>query len=375
MASKTVRASSPAREHKLEQSFARELGNDADWVLPAALFVAAQYAVAFPLSAALGFPHLPPIFGYFVLGTVVALAGSVVLLVRALWRLWRVGEERPTRALIQLAREHRRRLLIAALGILLIQLQVGSLTWLKTLLPLVVPFWADPMLANADRFIFGTDPWRLLRPALDPVGPAIAWLYSLWFPLKAILLLALLFALPSRRKSQALLAYFLTIGLFGVVGQYALSSAGPLFYELIGQGSRFAELESHLSPPVRAARDYLWDAYVNGGDKIGGGISAMPSIHVAMTAWLALAMRSLFRPLQWAGWAFFGIVLVGSVYLGWHYAVDSLAGTIAAVLSWQLAAAVIDRAHSWRVRRSELDSGRGIYHEGRTVTAGRQSPH
>ena len=311
--------------------------SDAQWVVPAAIFVAAQYAIAVVASLALGFPHLPPLVGYLVIGGVATVGGAVVLLLRTMWTLYRSGDAEPARALRRLGREHRSRLLVAAIGIQLVVLQVGSLTWLKSLMPLIVPFWADPMLADLDYWLFlGHDPWRLLLP-LKPIEPLIDTIYALWFPIKAYTMAIILISLPSFRKSRAILAYFYTIGIFGVLGQYLLSSAGPLFYEMAGFGTRFTEMEPHLSPMVKAARAYLWNSYITGGDAIGGGISAMPSIHVAIAAWVALAVRSLFRPLAIIGWAFFAVIMVGSVYLGWHYAVDGIAGALAALVAWKLA--------------------------------------
>ncbi len=311
---------------------------DADWVFPALAFVAVQYVIALTLSIHFGFPHTPPILGYFVIGFLLTAAGGVILMLRVMWRLVKAREQRPTRAIATLLVENQSQILVAILGIQLVVLQVGSLTWLKTMMPLTVPFWADPMLADLDHAIFGTDPWRLLT-WLKPVEPLIDATYSLWFPIKSLTMAAILISPPSFRKSRAALAYFYTIGIFGVVGQYALSSAGPLFYDLAGFGQRFAEMP--MTSIVAGARAYLWDSYVTGGDKIGSGISAMPSIHVAMAAWVALTVRSAIPRLWLLGWIFYAVILVGSVYLGWHYAVDGIAGTIAALLSWRLSASTL----------------------------------
>jgi hypothetical protein len=310
---------------------------DEDWVIPAVVFVGSQYAIALTLSAALGFPHIPPLLGYVTIGALVTVAGGVWLLLRTLWRLYRAGIDHPAREIATLVRRNQGRLAIGILGIQLVVLQMGSLTWLKTLMPLLVPFWADPYLANLDASIFGSDPWRLLTPALDPIGPFIDAVYAAWFPVKSFVVAALLISLPSFNKSRAALAYFFTVGIFGVLGQYAVSSAGPLFYGMAGFGTRFADLESHLTPAVKVTRAYLWDSYVTGGDRIATGISAMPSIHVALAAWVALTLQSSFPRLAVLGWAFFTTILVGSVYLGWHYAADGIAGAGAALVAWGLA--------------------------------------
>lgn len=325
---------------------------EASWVVPASIFVAAQYAIALLVSSMLGFPATPPIIGYIGIGLLVAIAGGLFLFFRALWPHVKAGSPEPLTAILPAFRESRTNLLVAAFGIQLVVLQVGSLTWLKGMMPLVVPFWADPMLANLDHAIFGTDPWKLLT-FLNPIRPVIDTVYALWFPIKSYTMAALLISVPSYRKSRAILAYFYTIGLFGVLGQFVFSSAGPLFYEMAGFGSRFHELEPHLAPFVKAARSYLWVSYTEGSEKLGSGISAMPSIHVALAAWVAIVAQTTYRPLAILGWAFYAIILVGSVYLGWHYGVDGVAGTIAALVAWRLSEATLNQPASLGARARE----------------------
>ena len=328
-----------------------DVARDSDWVFPALIFVSFQYAVALFLSVRLGFPHVPPLFGYFIIGMLVTVAGAVILMLRSMWYLMLDGQRRPAVALLSQFRANRARILVGILGIQLVVLQVGSLTWLKSMMPLVVPFWADPMLADLDHAIFGTDPWKLLL-WLKPAEPLIDYVYALWFPIKSLVMAGILISPPSFRKSRAVLAYFFTIGIFGVLGQYAFSSAGPLFYEIAGFGNRFADLP--LTPVVQTARSYLWNNYVTGGDGIGAGISAMPSIHVALAAWIALSLRSVYPRVAILGWTFFAFIMVGSVYLGWHYAVDGIAGTLAALVSWKLAGVVIERRTGPRQRATAM---------------------
>ncbi|MEZ4483970.1 MAG: phosphatase PAP2 family protein [Syntrophotaleaceae bacterium] len=77
-------------------------------------------------------------------------------------------------------------------------------------------------------------------------------------------------------------------------------------------------------PDLQATKfqDALWQAY-GGGEFIPyGGISAMPSMHVSIAVLLALIYT---RYNKWIGLPFilFAILIqVGSVHLGWHYAID-----------------------------------------------------
>jgi hypothetical protein len=66
------------------------------------------------------------------------------------------------------------------------------------------------------------------------------------------------------------------------------------------------------------------------------GISAMPSVHVAVAVLFAVLG---WRTAAWLGWLFTGyacVVLIGSVHLGWHYAVDGYVSAVVAPLIWAL---------------------------------------
>ena len=103
----------------------------------------------------------------------------------------------------------------------------------------------------------------------------------------------------------------------------------------MGFGDRFAHLP--LEPWVRTAASYLWYQYAHEGGEIGGGISAMPSLHVAIAAWVALVFRAYVSRAQIIGWAWFAAILFGSVYLGWHYAVDGIVAVAISFGAWAIA--------------------------------------
>src|SRR5687767_14051516 len=69
-------------------------------------------------------------------------------------------------------------------------------------------------------------------------------------------------------------------------------------------------------------QDLLWQAYSAGDYTIAKGISAAPSMHLAST-WLIWRLAwTMGRPARIAGSAFLALIFVGSIHLGWHYAVD-----------------------------------------------------
>ena len=76
---------------------------------------------------------------------------------------------------------------------------------------------------------------------------------------------------------------------------------------------------------------------------VGGGISAIPSVHNAMAVLFALVSFRMNRALGLAMSAFAAFIWVASVYLNWHYAVDGLAGGIGAIVLWKLSGALVEQ--------------------------------
>jgi membrane-associated phospholipid phosphatase len=98
---------------------------------------------------------------------------------------------------------------------------------------------------------------------------------------------------------------------------------------------------------VRIAAEFLWANYQAKGALIGGGISAFPSMHVAIAAWLAIVLND--RGWPKLGMAYFFGVFACSVILGWHYAIDGIAGAAIAIVADRI-------AQSWH-RRSRASAG------------------
>ncbi len=257
----------------------------------------------------------------------------------------------------------RERVLQALPVLLLWPLFINTFSLGKSLFPLVQPFYLDHALVALDRALHGgVDPWRLLQPLLG--HPLVTYLldksYALWFFALYISLLLQAVALGDRRlRMQFLLSSILAWALLGNVAAALLSSAGPCFYALIGGGDTFAPLMTYLNGVAEGglnlialtAQDFLWSKYHAGAFAIGSGISAAPSLHIA-TSWLiarlcqARASAGGSRRIAVAAWIFLGCILVASVHLGWHYAVDGYLGILFAWLVW--------RAVGWLLRRPAI---------------------
>jgi hypothetical protein len=306
------------------------LGPMQSWAVPAAIIVGVEYSFALVVGARVGFRYQIPFATYFIVGATVAAAAGTVVLATRLFVYFRECEAHPTRRLLaELPSFYG-----FAVGVMLVTAQMAALSWTKIMLPIASPFWADPLLANLDHTILRVEPWRVAEAVFGWAAPLIDRAYVTWAPIK-LATLTILLALPeTRTKSRALIAYF-AIMASAAIGQYLLSSGGPVFYARLGFGDRFADLP--MEPWVATTTAYLWHDYLNAGGDIGGGISAMPSLHVAMALWVALVVRAYVPRLAVLGFAYFSAILIGSVLLGWHYAVDGIAAIAIAAVVWRLA--------------------------------------
>lgn len=301
------------------------------WIIPVFAILGVQYFVALLIGVKVDFSYQVPFGRFGIIGLTFAVIGLCVPAVWQLFRLWRDGERNPARRLVPLLPWS------LAVGFLFVACQFAVLNWAKVMMPAAVGFWADPIFADLDHLLFGQDPWRLSHQVFGQATPVIDKVYGLWAPVNFTFLLFLLYLPPSTKKAQALIAYFLTLAC-GTLGQYLGASAGPIFYESIQLGDRFAELP--LSPWTADAREYLWANYLKDGGLIGSGISAMPSMHVAIALWIALVVQAFLPRVQFLSWAYFAVILVGSVHLGWHYAVDGIVASALVLVVWAVARSV-----------------------------------
>lgn len=226
-------------------------------------------------------------------------------------------------------------------------------TYLKGAVPLVQPFAWDMTFMEWDRWLhFGYDPWRLLQPLLGypAVTHLITYAYHLWFMVMWLMIVGLAFArAPSVLRMQFFLAFMLTWGVGGNVLAIVFSSAGPCYYSLIGLSpDPFAPLMAYLykvheATPLWAVdtQQMLWQGYQ--GDGLRLGISAMPSMHNAAILLSAFAGWRMNRSLGMVLYACVILIFLGSVHLGWHYAIDAYAGWAIALLAWWGAGAAARR--------------------------------
>lgn len=264
------------------------------------------------------------------------------------WAVWRRKIDRPLRAIRLIAYLDRGRLGRALVLLLLFILVNRAYRALKVAIPRLQEFYADPYFVRADSFLFGSDPWRLTHAFIGERGTALIDLaYFSWFLVMLGLFAWIAFARDRRFQLQAATTYFLVWIVLGNVMATLFASVGPCYYQLYFASDYYGPLMEQLQQTgelrALALQDYLYTRV--GDESIGAGISAFPSIHVAITSLLVIAVWDRFS-VSWQtalALTFHLCIFVGSVHLGWHYAVDGLASMVATGALWKVVGLVLGR--------------------------------
>ncbi|NMW31059.1 hypothetical protein HKD42_03185 [Altererythrobacter sp. RZ02] len=223
---------------------------------------------------------------------------------------------------------------------------------MKAAIPLFNNYTWDETFIAWDRALFGGyDAWEVLQPVLGfpIITAALAFLYQVWFLLlyPGCLFFAFARIAPTLRR-QFFLTYVLSWTVIGGAMATWLASVGPCFAAPILGIPTFDAQMAYLNAaneqvPIMTltVQEMLLDWFSADANGLGSGITAMPSMHVAIAFLFWLAVRQHSRRWGMAFGIFFAITWISSVHLAYHYAVDGLVSVIAVAALWKLSQVII----------------------------------
>lgn len=229
---------------------------------------------------------------------------------------------------------------------------ISAFTVFKTIFPKIAPFSWDATFQQWDRALhFGIDPWVITHSLFgSPLATyVINIFYNMWFGFMWLgVCAAILMVHKPQLRIQYLLTFTLCWILLGSATAMGMSSAGPCFFNFVVPGDtsyaplmhRLETANLHLQENFGLhlmtldIQNLLWKVYSADTNIIGGGISAMPSMHVSIATLMALGGWQLNRKLGIACIIYAALIQIGSVHLGWHYAVDGYVSVTSTVIVW-----------------------------------------
>jgi hypothetical protein len=257
----------------------------------------------------------------------------------------------PTRQLIEDIRQHRGWLVTIGLMAVVLPHTLDTASRFKKLIPQLVWYYADRPVALFERRLLGVDAWRITHAFIGPEATrAIDLIYGLWHLVNISLLCWMVLTRDRRFQIHAVLTYQLAWLVLGGAMAIAFASVGPCFYQEFTGDAQFAPLMAQLRAVngpeglhSLVAMKYLLENVHR--DVLGGGISAMPSLHVGIAVFAVLvAFRQSRRIwLRTSACLYLAVIYVGSVHLGWHYASDGVVGGVGVVIIWLAAGRFADR--------------------------------
>ena len=228
---------------------------------------------------------------------------------------------------------------------------------LKSIVPLLRPDANfDRQLADLDRDLFGGhDPAELLHTLLG-TGIANHVLSTFYVAFIVFLPLTIGVALVFSTRLQPALFYVTAQSInwgLGIVSYFLLPSLGPIYFEPAAFAHLPASEVTHLQAVLLDQRvDFLADPATGTPQSI----AAFASLHVSMsfTAALAAHLLGLGRRLRIALWVWLAITVLGTVYLGWHYVLDDVAGVAMGAFALVLARAFTPVDLHFSIRRRQV---------------------
>jgi hypothetical protein len=233
---------------------------------------------------------------------------------------------------------------------------------LKSVVPLLRPGELfDRQLGEIDRAMFGgTDPAAILHTLLG-TGITAEGLSIVYVVFIVFLPISLAYALVYSPDLPGGLFFATALGInwsLGALSYFVLPALGPVYVS----PAEFADLPTSEVSQLQALLldqrvAFLRDPAVAGTSQ---SIAAFASLHVSviLTAVLAAYLLGFGRRTRLGLWVLLWSSVLATVYLGWHYVIDDVAGVAIALLALWLASKLTGFRMDPKAFRSRKSRGR-----------------
>jgi hypothetical protein len=228
---------------------------------------------------------------------------------------------------------------------------------LKSVVPVLRPgVLFDHQLADLDRDLLGgRDPGSLLHDVLGTgiAAHVLSVAYLAFFTFIPFAIALALGASAGLAAGMFVVAALAANWMLGAGSYYLLPSLGPFHADPAAFAALPATAAGHMQEKLTLERAlFLHDPTAPGAAQ---SIGAFASLHCSIwcTAAVSAHLLGLRRVWRVVVWALFGLTVLATVYFGWHYLLDDVAGVLIALAALGLArvATGVDLGRARRRRR------------------------
>ena len=220
----------------------------------------------------------------------------------------------------------------------------------KSYLPLARPELFDTQLADFERSVFGTDPAVLMHDLLGTgiAAHVLSVVYLLFLTFVPLSVGATLVWSTDRASALWWVSVLSIAWILGAASYFLIPSMGPAFAEPY----LFTQLPDTPTGSLQEALLQTRNTFLASPTGSGAlqSIAAFASLHIGIVFAGALVAQLLRAPkaLRIGMWVYLALTWMATLYFGWHYLIDDLAGFVIGFLSVYLGALLT----GWRIERA-----------------------
>lgn len=256
------------------------------------------------------------------------------------------------------------RLVLVGVGVASFYLTYVGYRNLKSALPFARDFndpgqMFDRELNTLDRVLFfGNQPGPVLHDILGTgiAAHVLSTIYLVFLPLVPILVMVWVVWSPRIAFGYwFVLSQCLTWAL-GTASYYALPTLGPVYFYAPGYTDLPQTGTTSAVESLRRSRDTILNGAYDGTivDNVVNSVAGFASLHTAVTlAWALIVQFTIqSRWIKRIFWTNVAATIVATIYFGWHYVADDVAGIAIALVAVYVAALAIGRARTLEAQPS-----------------------